>query len=78
MTVKELIETLQCQAPDSEVCIAQPMHDYCRRVEASKICKINYRDVYKDPYNLNPDHILDRDYEPKDDDTDVRSVLILE
>jgi hypothetical protein len=78
MTVKDLILALQKRDPDMEVRIAQPTHDYCRRVEASTIDKINIRMVYKDPFHLNPDILLDRDSERENEDEKTKCMLILE
>jgi hypothetical protein len=73
MTVKELIETLECFDPESEVHFAYPSNDYwgttlSRQVDSVECAKVEYSEYHR------TNKIIDYDYE----DADAKDVVILQ
>lgn len=73
MTVKELIDRLECFDPESEVHFAYPSNDYwgttlSRQVDSVELAKVKYSEYHR------TSKVIDYDYE----DDDARDVVILQ
>ena len=71
MTVKELIEELQCFDEDQEVCICSPSGDYWGTMLALNVRNVDTADILWSEYHrtnkiANPDREYDEDDEIKE------------
>ena len=73
MTVRELIKMLENYPADAEVKIAQPTHDFWRRVAAVAPDSVEWAKVVHRDYHQS-DIIIDDD---REDDDEIREVIVI-
>lgn len=76
MTVRELIEELEREDGDAEVCIAQPSHDYWGSVCARDVNNIELADVAWSEYHKT-NKVIDDDHLEHYEEEELKNVVLL-